>query len=104
MIRRIPMIIDPLLGGLLNTRFGWEQGIRYALIGCIGLSTVTALFQWFLVEPHPEKVDKVNLARVSFVRVVTSFNPTLRELLVSDIHLRFCERLPYAFMILWAMN
>src|SRR5678809_1808688 len=32
------------------------------------------------------------------------FNPTLRELLVSDILIRFCERLPYAFIILWAMN
>jgi MFS family permease len=30
--------------------------------------------------------------------------PTLRELLVSDILIRFCERLPYAFVILWAMN
>jgi MFS family permease len=35
---------------------------------------------------------------------VKSFNPTLRELLVSDILIRFCERLPYAFVILWAMN
>ena len=36
--------------------------------------------------------------------VVKSFNSTLRELLVSDILVRFCERLPYAFVILWAMN
>jgi MFS family permease len=28
----------------------------------------------------------------------------LRELLVSDILIRFCERIPYAFVILWAMN
>ena len=41
---------------------------------------------------------------VSFSGVVKSFNPTLRELLVSDILIRFCERLPYAFVILWAMN
>jgi MFS family permease len=36
--------------------------------------------------------------------VVRSFTPALRELLVSDILIRFCERLPYAFVILWAMN
>jgi MFS family permease len=36
--------------------------------------------------------------------VVRSFTPTLRELLVSDILIRFCERIPYAFVILWAMN
>ena len=36
--------------------------------------------------------------------VVKAFNPTLRELLVSDILIRFCERIPYAFVILWAMD
>ena len=30
--------------------------------------------------------------------------PVLRELLVSDILIRFCERIPYAFIILWAMD
>jgi len=28
----------------------------------------------------------------------------LRELLISDILIRFCERIPYAFVILWAMD
>jgi len=36
--------------------------------------------------------------------VTRSFTPALRELLVSDILIRFCERIPYAFIILWAMN
>ena len=33
-----------------------------------------------------------------------TFTPALRELLVSDILIRFCERIPYAFIILWAMD
>ncbi len=40
----------------------------------------------------------------AFLGVVRSFTPALRELLVSDILIRFCERIPYAFVILWAMN
>ena len=28
----------------------------------------------------------------------------MQRLLLSDILIRFCERLPYAFVILWAMN
>ena len=36
--------------------------------------------------------------------MVGSFNPLLRELLLSDILIRFCERIPYAFIILWAMD
>jgi len=35
---------------------------------------------------------------------VRSFSPVLRELLVSDILIRFCERIPYPFAILWTMN
>jgi MFS family permease len=41
---------------------------------------------------------------LSFFAVVRTFTPALRELLVSDILIRFCERIPYAFVILWAMD
>src|SRR5450631_146753 len=47
MVRRIPMMIGPLVGGWLITRFGWAHGIRLALLGCIALSATTAVFQWF---------------------------------------------------------
>ena len=40
----------------------------------------------------------------TFLGVVKTFTPALRELLVSDILIRFCERIPYAFIILWAMD
>src|SRR5438067_9126036 len=43
MVRRLPMMIGPLIGGWLITRFGWEQGVRYALLGCIVLSVTTAV-------------------------------------------------------------
>jgi MFS family permease len=98
------MMVGPLVGGWLITRYGWEQGVRFALLGCIALSAATAFFQWFITEPGPEATNKATKSGVNFVDVVRSFNPTLRELLVSDILIRFCERLPYAFVILWAMN
>ncbi len=103
MLRRIPMMIGPLIGGGLITAFGWEQGVRYALLGCILLSTATAVFQWFMTEPEKEPATTPKPV-VNFLGTIRSFNPTLRELLVSDILIRFCERLPYAFVILWAMN
>jgi MFS family permease len=42
LIRRVPMIIGPLIGGWLITMFGWTGGLRWALVGCIALSLVTA--------------------------------------------------------------
>jgi MFS family permease len=97
-------MVGPLVGGWLITRFGWEQGVRYALLGCIGLSIATTAFQWFIAEPSTATAADPTKYAVGFLGVVKSFNPTLRELLVSDILIRFCERLPYAFVILWAMN
>jgi MFS family permease len=121
MVRRVPMMLGPLIGGWLLTRFGWTDGVRYALVLCITMSLLTVAFQWFMFEP-----DRNNGARVSspaeppnipnaaagdsrapaitFGGVVKSFTPGLKELLVSDILIRFCERIPYAFIILWAMD
>ncbi len=104
MVRRVPMMAGPLIGGWLISRFGWEQGIHYALGGCIALSAATAIFQWFMAEQPVAPVPAAAGHDPGFFNVVKSFNPTLRELLVSDILIRFCERLPYAFIILWAMN
>jgi MFS family permease len=101
MVRRVPMMVGPLAGGWLVMQYGWVRGVQYALLGCIALGVVTAILQWFMVEPEAPRKPEAN---VSFFTVVKSFSPTLRELLVSDILIRFCERMPYAFAILWAMN
>lgn len=104
MVRRIPMILGPLIGGWLISQHGWEKGVRLALLGCIGLSVATAAFQWRMTEATPESGASRPGRDASFRDVVRAFDPTLRELLVSDILIRFCERLPYPFVILWAMN
>ena len=105
MVRRVPMMLGPLIGGWLITRFGWEQGVRFALLGCIALGAATVVFQWFMTEPEAGgAVAGSNQPGGSLIAVVKSFTPTLRELLLSDILIRFCERLPFAFVILWATD
>ena len=106
MVRRVPMMVGPLIGGWLLTHYGWEHGVRYALLLCITLSTLTSVFQFFMFEDGPKHEGTSNDATkdISFLGVVRTFTPALRELLVSDILIRFCERIPYAFVILWAMN
>ena len=105
MVRRVPMMLGPLAGGWLIDHFGWEQGIHYALLACIGLSLLTAGFQWLMFEPDARQTAQETVPLdANFMTVVRSFTPALRELLVSDILIRFCERLPYAWVIVWAMN
>lgn len=109
LIRRVPMMLGPLAGGWLLTRYGWTDGVRYALGLCIVMSLLTLAFQWFLFEPEVGRATPCAPGpdapcQPTFFTVVTSFTPALRELLVSDILIRFCERIPYAFVILWAMD
>jgi len=109
MVRRVPMMIGPLIGGWLVKRFDWGQGFRLALMVCIALSLLTAVFQWFMLEPQATTNQAgsgrtTGPRKVTFAGVVASFSPALRELLISDILIRFCERIPYAFVILWAMD
>ena len=105
MVRRVPMMLGPLLGGWLITQHGWQRGVRLALLGCIALGIATAVFQWLMAEPRDAVPRETSASStLSFAGVVKSFTPSLRELLVSDILIRFCEQLPYFFVILWAMN
>lgn len=112
MIRRVPMMAGPLAGGWLIRQFGWREGVQYALLGCIGLGLGTMVFQWFIVEPEGrDQRSEVESQRSepekrsgSFRHTIRSFTPALRELLVSDILIRFCERIPYAWVIVWAIH
>ncbi len=111
LVRRVPMMLGPLIGGWLLSRYGWTDGVKYALALCIAMSLLTAGFQWFMFEPEiggaglPASQDVQQRApAITFFIVVKSFTPALRELLMSDILIRFCERIPYAFVILWAMD
>jgi len=111
LVRRVPMMLGPLIGGWLLTRFGWTEGVKYALALCIVMSLLTAAFQWLMFEPEPGQIGlppgwdaQQRVPTISFAGVVKSFTPALRELLMSDILIRFCERIPYAFVILWAID
>jgi MFS family permease len=106
MIRRVPMMLGPLIGGWLIYHFEWTDGVRYALALCIAMSLLTLAFQWFMFEPDGKnsRTRRSMTTTMSFVQVVKTFTPGLKELLVSDILIRFCERIPYAFIILWAMD
>src|SRR3989454_264030 len=42
LVRRVPMMLGPLIGGWLLTRYGWARGVQLALLGWIGLRLATA--------------------------------------------------------------
>jgi MFS family permease len=108
-IKRLPIMIAPIFGGILIDRFGIIPGVRIALIISIFLSALTILVQRQLRE------ESNDLARVAaatapqpkhwnFWRSLREFNSPMRRLLFSDILIRFCERIPYAWVVIFAMD
>ena len=106
-VRRVPMALGPVLGGLCIGIWGERQGVRVAFIVAFLLSGVAALLQQYLIEedrsekadgglsPNPEKNPLRLLRRMSL---------PLKRLLISDILVRFCEQIPYAFVVVWCMK
>ncbi len=108
-IKRLPIMIAPIFGGMLIDRFGIINGVRIALVASIFLSAVTILVQRQLREkPDGEAEVAAAIAppaeRWSFWRSLREFNPPMRRLLLSDILIRFCERVPYAWVVIFAMD
>src|SRR5437762_9449929 len=101
-IKRLPIMIAPFFGGMLIDRFGIIAGVRIALMISIFLSTLTILVQRQLrEEPKQEGAAE---ERWNFWRSLREFNVPLRRLLFSDILVRFCERIPYAWVVIYAMD
>jgi MFS family permease len=100
-LKRIPIILGPITGGLLIDRFGIIRGTRFGVIAAIALACVTVSIQWQIQDAPGTRSPA---GRFSFWQSVRSFSPALRRLLLSDVLIRFCERIPYAWVILYAMD
>ena len=104
-IKRLPIMIAPILGGMLIDHFGIIPGVRIALIVSIFLSALTIFVQRQFREDSAEsRVAAAAAERWSFWRSLRQFNPPMRRLLLSDILIRFCERVPYAWIVIFAMD
>src|SRR5437868_4350348 len=105
-IRRLPIMIAPFFGGILIDRFGVIGGVRIALIVSIVFSAA-AIFVQRQIEKQPKtnpETSPVMDRRYSFLQTVRDFNAPMRRLLLSDILVRFCERIPYAWVVIFAMD
>ena len=100
LVRRIPMALGPVLGGAFIVWFGEKDGVRLSF-GCAVLFAVVSLvFQQLMVEA----VDRKKHAEGNPVKLWAQLPPRLKNLLVSDILIRFCEQIPYAFVVVWSMK
>ena len=103
MVRRIPMALGPIVGGLFIDAWGVETGVRLAFVTAFAMALIATVLQQILIEnDRRSSADKSahSAERNPFV-VFRLMSPALRNLLVADILVRFCEQIPYAFVVLW---
>jgi MFS family permease len=104
-IKRLPIMIAPLVGGILIDRFGVIPGVRVALIISILLAGATFIALRELREEVKESEETVPMPeRWNFLRCLREFDAPMRWLLLSDILVRFCERIPFAWVVIFAMD
>jgi MFS family permease len=105
LVRRVPMALGPLLGGLCIGIWGVAKGVRVAFGAALALAVVAAFLQQFLIEEdRPRGGTPVPAAQRSPLRLWREMSGDLRSLLAADILVRFCEQIPYAFVVIWAVG
>jgi MFS family permease len=98
MLKRIPMVVSPLLGGAMIGAMGLRAGIRTGLFITIAFVGITIPVLWTI------NVPRVSRDSVRLWGVWNSFHSTLKRLLVSDIAIRTCEGMADIFVVLYVTN
>lgn len=102
LIKRIPMALGPLLGGYCIDAWGRDTGMRIAFAVALAMTIVALILQERLVlESAAIKRDK---AEINPFKLMPLMSGDLRNLLVSDILVRFCEQIPAVFVVVWCCD
>lgn len=99
LVRRIPMAIAPVIGGLIIGVYGMTDGVKIAFIVAFLLCAASLAAQWRLMKQPAKSAEDSNL-----FSHFKNINPALRNLLFSDILIRFAEQIPYAFVVIWVVQ
>jgi len=95
-LKRVPVLIAPIVGGLVIARLGMLDGMHLLFLATIAMAVVT----WFVIQ----RVDLPPLAAgvATIAGVWSAFPRPLRWLLVSDVFIRTCEGMAEVFLVIYA--
>ncbi len=109
LVRRVPMALGPILGGLFIALWGERNGVRMAFAAALAMAGLALVLQQRLIESDApghgssrKTGDRVQ--QKNPLKLVRLMSPAMKGLLVSDILVRFCEQIPYAFVVIWCMK
>jgi MFS family permease len=97
-LKRVPMVIAPIIGGSLIAGMGIIAGVRTGLVITLALAIISVLI--ILAVNIPVKIGEANDVR----GIWRSFHYALKRLLISDIIIRMCEGMAEVFIVLYVTN
>jgi MFS family permease len=97
-LKRLPMVIAPIIGGLMIAGMGVISGVRMGLIITLALAVIAVLI--VLAVNIPVKIGEATNVR----GIWRSFHYALKRLLISDIIIRMCEGMAEVFIVLYVTN
>ena len=100
LVRRVPMALGPIFGGVLIGIYGEKDGVRlaFAVAFLLGIASII-LQQKMIVADSPKGQEEKRPSRLW-----RYMSPALRSLLISDVLIRFAEQIPYAFVVVWCIK
>ncbi len=109
LVRRIPMALGPLLGGLFIGIWGERDGVRFAFgVALVMAAVALILQQWMIADDTPDTNSAAQTCDLTPeknpLKLLRLMNPSMKGLLVTDILVRFCEQIPYAFVVVWCIK
>ena len=99
-LKRVPIVLAPPLGGYLIERLGMRGGLRvgFAVSVALALGMLAALSRSFR-RGKPAVGSAIDAAKGTF-----RLHRSLKQLLIADCLVRLCEGLPDVFLVIWALE
>ncbi|MBF0499459.1 MAG: MFS transporter [Candidatus Riflebacteria bacterium] len=104
LIRRVPMALGPVIGGALITWYGKINGVWLAFVAALVMAVVSLIFQQVMIHETSSKKEQALNDSNSEKRNQPLISAHLWKLLLADIMVRFCEQIPYPFVVIWCME
>ena len=101
LVRRLPKMLGPVAGGACIAIWGVAAGVRVAFACALALAIAAAVLQQVMIK---DDADDRREPEPNPLRLWREMPVSLRNLLFSDILIRFCERIPDAFVVIWAVK
>ena len=100
-LRRVPIVFAPTLGGMLVERLGLRDGLRLGFSISIMLAVITLWFQYrFYLPPASPPVPRTLGLRALWGRASTA----LRRLLAADVLARAAESMADVFVVVYVLD